>query len=114
MAKSIDSILLNALKEIYYSFEHINIPGKSGGWIRLTDVGLLLSQKKIKPYEYGVSKLRPLIELTNAYEIYADESKSTPVYYIRLKRNSSIPTYSKASPKNNSKEGPTQKTEKLF
>ena len=31
MAKSIDSILLNALKEIYYSFEHINIPGKSGG-----------------------------------------------------------------------------------
>lgn len=114
MAKSIDSILLNALKEIYYSFEHINIPGKSGGWIRLTDVGLLLSQKKIKPYEYGVSKLRPLIELTNAYEIYADESKSIPVYYIRLKRNSSIPTYSKASPKNNSKEGPTQKTEKLF
>lgn len=47
MAKSIDSILLNALKEIYYSFEHINIPGKSGGWIRLTDVGLLLSQKKL-------------------------------------------------------------------
>lgn len=113
MAKSIDSILLNALKEIYYSFEHINIPGKSEGWIRLSDVGLLLSQKNIKPYEYGVSKLRPLIELTNTYEIYADESKSIPVYYIRLKRNSSIPTYSKASPKNNSKEGSTQKTEKL-
>ena len=45
MAKSIDSILLNALKEIYYSFEHINIPGKSEGWIRLSDVGLLLSQR---------------------------------------------------------------------
>ena len=50
MAKSIDSILLNALKEIYDSFEHINILGKSEGWIRLSDVGLLLSQKNIKPY----------------------------------------------------------------
>lgn len=45
MVKSIDTNLLNALKEIYYSFEHINIPGKSGGWIRLTDIDLLLSKK---------------------------------------------------------------------
>ena len=113
MAKSIDPILLNALKEIYYSFEHIIIPGNSGGWIRLTDVGLKLSQKNIKPYDYGVSKLLPLIELTNAYEIFADESKTIPVYYIRLKRSSSIPTYSKATPKNRTKEVPTKKTEKL-
>lgn len=113
MAKSIDPILLNALKEIYYSFEHIIIPGNSGGWIRLTDVGLKLSQKNIKPYDYGVSKLLPLIELTNAYEIFADESKTIPVYYIRLKRSSSIPTYSKAIPKNSTKEVPTKKNREI-
>lgn len=82
--------LENEIIKIIDSASTLEITEKGNGWVNMADLGSKLKNAGIDFNAYGYDKLKDFIQSFDNIEQHVDTTRNIPVYYARVKNNTSV------------------------